>query len=107
MLHTSETSAASFREPTPSMAAFFGGVEQLSGREREVLELVASGCSNQEIAETLYVSINSVKTYIRTAYQKIGAKSRSQAVVWAITHGLLTIPGVTVIIDEPVGSAAA
>jgi DNA-binding NarL/FixJ family response regulator len=56
----------------------------LSGREREVLELVAGGLSNQEIAETLYVSVNTVKTYIRSAYAKIGVTTRSQAVAWTL-----------------------
>ena len=58
----------------------------LSGREREVLELVTRGLSNQEVAEVLYVSINTVKTYIRTAYAKIGVTTRSQAVAWTLQH---------------------
>jgi DNA-binding NarL/FixJ family response regulator len=60
----------------------------LTGRDMDVLELVASGRANEEIAQTLYLSINSVKSYIRSAYHKIGAGSRSQAVLWAIEHGL-------------------
>ena len=59
-----------------------------STRELDVLRLVGAGLTNQEIADTLYLSINSVKTYIRTAYQKIGAHRRPQAVVWAERHGL-------------------
>ena len=60
------------------------GRPSLSGREREVLDLVTQGLSNQEIAETLFVSINTVKTYIRTAYAKIGVTTRSQAVAWTL-----------------------
>ena len=45
------------------------------------------GLSNQEIADELYLSINSVKTYIRSAYRKIDAVSRAQAVAWGIQHG--------------------
>ena len=60
----------------------------LTEREVAVLELIAAGLSNHQIAATLYVSINTVKTYVRTAYRRIGAKSRSQAVIWAIRHGL-------------------
>lgn len=60
----------------------------LTDREMDVLELVASGRTNDEIAQALYLSINSVKSYIRSAYAKIGAASRSQAVLWAIEHGL-------------------
>jgi DNA-binding NarL/FixJ family response regulator len=60
----------------------------LSTRELQVLGLVSRGLSNTEIGQELYVSINTVKTYIRTAYRKIGVHSRSQAVAWARDHGL-------------------
>lgn len=60
----------------------------LSGREREVLALIAGGHSNDEIAKILYLGINTVKTYIRTTYRKIGAARRAQAVIWAYEHGL-------------------
>ena len=59
----------------------------LTEREAEVLALITQGLSNQEIAERSYLSINSVKTYIRTAYRKIGVTRRSQAVVWGMKHG--------------------
>ena len=59
----------------------------LSTREAEVLALVAKGMSNQETAEQLYLGINTVKTYIRTAYRKIGVTSRTQAVLWAVDNG--------------------
>jgi NarL family two-component system response regulator LiaR len=59
----------------------------LSSREAEVLALIAQGLSNQEIAERAYLSINSIKTYIRSAYQKIKVTSRSQAVLWAVDNG--------------------
>jgi DNA-binding NarL/FixJ family response regulator len=59
----------------------------LSAREAEVLALIVQGLSNQEIAEQTYLSINSVKTYIRTAYRKIDVARRSQAVAWGIRHG--------------------
>jgi DNA-binding NarL/FixJ family response regulator len=59
----------------------------LSPRESSVLALVTRGFSNQEIADQLYLSINSVKTYIRSAYRKVGVTSRAQAVAWAIQHG--------------------
>jgi two-component system, NarL family, response regulator LiaR len=60
----------------------------LTQRELEILELITHGHSNDEIAHTLFLSINSVKTYIRTAYRKIGASRRAQAVLWGIEHGL-------------------
>ena len=61
----------------------------LSPRESEVLALIAQGLSNQEIAERAYLSINSIKTYIRSAYRKIGVARRTQAVLWATRNGLV------------------
>ena len=60
----------------------------LAPREAEVLGLIVEGLSNAEIAERLYLSINSVKTYIRGAYRRIDVQTRSQAVVWAMQHGV-------------------
>ncbi|CUR58773.1 Regulatory protein, LuxR [metagenome] len=59
----------------------------LTPRESEVLALIAQGLSNQDVAEALYLSINSVKSYIRSAYRRIGVDSRSRAVLWALSHG--------------------
>lgn len=64
-----------------------GQLVGLTEREAEVVALIAAGHSNAEIAEMLHVSINSVKTYIRSAYRKAGVTRRSQAVLWAIDHG--------------------
>jgi NarL family two-component system response regulator LiaR len=60
----------------------------LSEREAEVLALITQGYSNQEIAQRCYLSINSIKTYVRTGYRKIGVSRRSQAVAWGIDNGL-------------------
>jgi len=49
---------------------------------------IARGMTNQEIADAGYVSINSVKSFIRTAYKKVGVTSRSKAVAWAIAQDL-------------------
>ena len=62
----------------------------LTPREVEVLTLIAQGRTNRDIAAELYLSPNSIKTYVRTAYRKIGATSRSQAVAWAIRNGFPT-----------------
>lgn len=63
-----------------------GRREGLSMREAEMITLICQGLSNEQIAERLYLSPNSVKSYIRAAYQKIGVSSRSQAVIWGIDH---------------------
>jgi two-component system, NarL family, response regulator LiaR len=59
----------------------------LTPREAEIIALITQGLSNQEIADRSYLSINSVKTYIRTAYRKIDVAKRTQAVLWAIDNG--------------------
>lgn len=59
----------------------------LTAREAEVLAMIVQGLSNQEIADRTYISINSVKTYVRTAYRKLGISRRAQAVAWGMTHG--------------------
>jgi DNA-binding NarL/FixJ family response regulator len=63
-------------------------VDMLTTRERETLALIATGRSNDEIAQEMRISLNSVKSYIRSAYRKTGVQSRSQAVLWAVTHGV-------------------
>jgi DNA-binding NarL/FixJ family response regulator len=64
----------------------------LSPRESEVLALIAQGLRNQEIADRAYLSINSIKTYIRSCYRKIGVTRRTQAVLWASEHGFVPHP---------------
>jgi NarL family two-component system response regulator LiaR len=73
---------------TPRPESEWPGKEHgLTAREAEIIALITQGLSNQEIAERSYLSINSVKTYIRTAYRKIGVERRAQAVLWGIKHG--------------------
>jgi DNA-binding NarL/FixJ family response regulator len=72
------------------VAAYPGAAAGLTRRESEVLGHVARGLGNQEIAAREFLSINSVKSYIRTCYRKIGVRTRSQAVAWAIHHGFPT-----------------
>ncbi|MGZ5416108.1 MAG: response regulator transcription factor [Nocardioides sp.] len=59
----------------------------LSPREAEVIALITQGLSNQQIADRAYLSINSVKTYIRQAYRKIGVQTRTSAVLWGMANG--------------------
>jgi DNA-binding NarL/FixJ family response regulator len=69
-----------------------GSEAGLSVRESSVLRLIVQGHTNQEIAERLFLSINSIKTYIRTTYRKLGVRTRQQAVTWAIQHGFPIAP---------------
>ncbi|MBI2856408.1 MAG: response regulator transcription factor [Chloroflexi bacterium] len=62
--------------------------EGLSAREREVLELVARGSTNSEIASSLYISENTVKTHLRNILDKLHLANRSQAVAYAARLGL-------------------
>ena len=71
----------------------------LSARESEVIALIAQGLSNQEIADRAYLSINSVKTYIRSAYRKIGVERRTQAVLWATENGFVPTKSRTILGD--------
>jgi DNA-binding NarL/FixJ family response regulator len=59
----------------------------LSEREAEVLSFITRGLTNEEIARRSYLSINTVKTYIRTAYRKIGVTTRARAVAWGYENG--------------------
>lgn len=75
--------------PGRSLMADWPGREAgLSAREAEVVALISTGMANSEISEALFLGLNSVKTYIRSAYRKMGVSSRSQAVLWGLRHGL-------------------
>ena len=64
-----------------------GRAEGLTAREAEVIALITQGLSNNEIAEKAILSINSIKSYIRSAYRKMGVTSRTNAVLWGLDHG--------------------
>lgn len=64
-----------------------GRAEGLTDREAEILALITQGMSNAEIADLTFLSPNTVKSYIRTVYRKIGAGSRTQAVLWGVRNG--------------------
>ena len=64
-----------------------GRGEGLSEREAEILAFITQGLSNADVSARTYLSPNTVKSYIRTLYRKIGVSSRTQAVLWGIDHG--------------------
>jgi len=71
---------------------WLGRKEGLSARESEVLALINRGLSNDDITKRLYLSINSVKSYIRSAYRKMGVLSRTRALLWGQEHGFQPQP---------------
>jgi DNA-binding NarL/FixJ family response regulator len=60
----------------------------LTPRETQVLRLVAMGLSNQEIANSLDISIETVKEHVQNLLRKLSLGDRTQAAVWAIRHGI-------------------
>jgi DNA-binding NarL/FixJ family response regulator len=64
-----------------------GRSEGLTERESEILALITQGKSNADVAATTFLSLNSIKSYIRSIYRKIDVKSRTQAVLWGVEHG--------------------
>ena len=61
----------------------------LSKREKEVLQLLAQGHSNQEIADQLFVSLNTVKTHLSNIFSKLNVQRRTQAVQKARDHAII------------------
>lgn len=74
--------------PSPSPADCPLAVAGLTDREQDVLRLLTTGATNSEIAEQLYVGEATVKTHVSNLLQKLGARDRIQAIVWAHTQGV-------------------
>lgn len=64
---------------------------QISERELDILRLVATGATNQQIARQLNISVNTVKVHLRNIFSKIGAVSRTEATMYAVRNGLIAI----------------
>ncbi len=76
------------QEPTEDVAVFAG---KLTSREIEILNYVAQGYANKRIAQELNISINTVKNFISGILEKLDASDRTEAVVIAIRHGMISI----------------
>jgi two-component system, NarL family, response regulator LiaR len=87
-VHAGETVVT--REENGSLAQgdWPGREHGLTPREAEVVALITQGHSNAAIAEMASLSINSVKSYIRSSYRKMGVTSRTNAVLWGVDHGM-------------------
>jgi two-component system, NarL family, response regulator len=66
--------------------------QHLTQREREVLTLIAAGCSNPEIATALYITPGTVRVHVHGILHKLGVENRSQAVVVALQNQLIDRP---------------
>ena len=66
-------------------------IDRLTSREREVLQALAEGLGDKEIAERLYVGTGTVHTHVTSILSKLEVSSRLQALVFAVRHGIVTI----------------
>lgn len=88
-VHAGEAIVSPAKRRAPSAAGLDwpGRLEGITDRESEILALITQGKSNAEVASLTYLSANTVKSYIRSVYRKIGATSRTQAVLWGVRNG--------------------
>ncbi|NLE75561.1 MAG: hypothetical protein GX605_02265 [Chloroflexi bacterium] len=73
----------------------------LSEREKEILQLVATGVTNQQVARALQISPNTVKVHLRNIFGKLGVESRTEAVLLAVQEGWVELPGLEAVEPRP------
>ncbi|MBM7770865.1 DNA-binding NarL/FixJ family response regulator [Actinokineospora baliensis] len=78
--------------PSSRLAGVADGQQPLSRREFQVLQLIADGLENQEIARVLFVSVETVRTHVKSILRKLGARDRTHAVAVAFKSGVLIAP---------------
>ncbi len=66
---------------------------RLSARERDVVELIAEGCTNREIAERLVISERTTENHVQRIVNRLGLQSRTQVAAWALRHGVERMAG--------------
>jgi DNA-binding NarL/FixJ family response regulator len=88
LLSPSVTRRVIDRMARPGVVGGGAAFDDLTPREREVLELPASGLSNAEIAAELVIEESTVKTHVKRVLMKLGLRDRVQAVIFAYEHGL-------------------
>lgn len=76
--------------------------QELSEREIEIIELVAGGLTNQEIAETLMISKRTVDNHVSNIFSKTGARNRVALLNWAMDHGKICRDGYNCCAINPV-----
>ncbi|MCZ7375033.1 response regulator [Micromonospora sp. WMMC250] len=78
-----------FAKRTPAPPSDAAAAHQLTARETEIVELLAQGLSNVEIADRLFIETSTVKSHLGRAMAKIGVRDRLQTVVWAYQNGVV------------------
>ncbi len=92
MLLSAQDLVRSLRGLHEEAAGFRDRIEPLTEREQEVLRLLATGLSNQDIATVLFLSESTVKSHVEQILGKLGVSDRVQAAVWAARQGLAPLP---------------
>ena len=76
------------RQAQSSLPSLPEELQGLTEREREVLEQIAQGLTNREIAEKMVISEKTVKTHVSNLLDKLGLEDRTRAAIWALKHGM-------------------